>query len=349
MRTLLLKLLSLLVLAAGLLLAAAVMDPTGAVKTVLDRLPDLAATPAEGGAVDWRLVGGVAGLCFALLGVAGLLTSRRRGARRISFRGDHGEVVIELDSIQKTLSRVIKALPEVRRARVCIRPEKDGRSVRVRVVVLLQNLAGQDLRKTVNLASECITKAVSKSMGLEELATVQLVVRGVHVDARATARHLHDEAETRAERESTDLAAALARPPISSVTMEELEPAVPEPVEEALQPPLAPAATEEAKAAAPEPVEEVLPPLAPVAVEEARMPELKTEETALPPLSSFALEDFETDAPKPAAESELMIEDLPLAVGEASGDAEEDDLPPLDQSDFSTSSLRKPLPDESVS
>ncbi len=372
MRTLAYKLLSLLVMLVGMFLLAGLVDRTVTATILMDKMPNLTGPFfTEGGALDWQRVGFIASAIFILVGVNGLFFRKYSGAGKISFHTDHGEMVIELATIQKTLERVITALPEVRRARVRVTPEKDGRRVHVQAQVTLQNCAEQGLRKTVHLVSDCISEAVRSAMGLEDLATVQLVVKGVHVDARATARRLHDEAETRTERQGTDMAAALARPPISSVTMEELAPAAPESAEETLPPlapvgaeeavvaaaepaeevlpPLEPVAAEEAVVAAPETVEDTLPPLEPAAAEEAKLPEPEPGGTALPPLSSLALEDFETDAPKPAAVPELVIEDLPLAVSEASGDAGEDDLPPLDQSDFSTSSLHKPLSDEAVS
>jgi hypothetical protein len=333
MRTLALKLLSLLVLLAGLLLAAAVMDPTGTVMGMLYRLPDLAAAPVEGGVIDWRLVGAVAGVSFALLGLTGLLPARRRGAGTISFRGDRSEVVIELGPIQKTLAKVIYSLPDVRRARVRVKPEKDGRRVQVRAEVTLQNCSEHGLRKTANLVSACISEAVGKSMGLEDLATVQLVIRGVHVDARATARRLHDEMESRAEQESTTLEVAVAHPPISSVTMEDLKTTDPEPA--------APVVLEEVQAVAPalEPEPETRPLLAPISIEEptAALPEpaapvAMAEPTADPePAAAVAMAE-PTAAPwEPEAAAEPVVEDIPLAVAapeeaqEASSEASPED------------------------
>jgi hypothetical protein len=347
MRTLALKLLSLLVLLAGLLLAAAVMDPTGTVMGMLYRLPDLAAAPVEGGVIDWRLVGAVAGVSFALLGLTGLLPARRRGAGTISFRGDRSEVVIELGPIQKTLAKVIYSLPDVRRARVRVKPEKDGRRVQVRAEVTLQNCSEHGLRKTANLVSACISEAVGKSMGLEDLATVQLVIRGVHVDARATARRLHDEMESRAERESTTLEVAVAHPPISSVTMEDLKTTDPEPA--------APVVLEAVQAVAPEPEPETQPMLAAVSIEEptAAPPEPEApvavaEPTADPePAAAVAMAEpaaapWEPEAPvavaeptvapwEPDAAAEPVVEDIPLAVAapeeaqEASSEASPED------------------------
>lgn len=283
MQTLAYKLLSLLIMLVGAFLMAGVAGRTGTATELMDKMPDLTGPLfTEGGAVDWQRVGFITSAFFILVGINGLFFRKYPGAGKISFRTDHGETVIELATIQKTLARVIAALPEVRRARVRVTPEKDGRRVRVRAVVLLQNCAGQGLRKTADLVSRCITEAVGRAMGLEDLATVQLVVKGVHLDARTTARRLHDEAEARTERESTDLAAALARPPISSVTMEELEPVNPEPVEAAL-PPLSSFTLEDLEIVAPEPAPEAETAVEDIPLAVAEAPEAAQEDVS-PPL-----------------------------------------------------------------
>ena len=222
MRTLATALLSLLVIVTGLLLLISVAAPAGTITEMLQWTPRLNALLLQMDTINWKQVGFVAGVGFILLGAYGLLRLRRRRTPRISFRGEHGEMVIELKSIENTLNRVINTLPEVRRARVRVCPEKDGRRVQVRAEVMLQNCADQGLRRTAGLVSECIAEAVGRAMGLEEIATVRLVVKGVHVDARAAGRRLRDDVDARMDRESHRVAAAaLAHPPLASVTLEE--------------------------------------------------------------------------------------------------------------------------------
>ncbi len=323
MRTLAIRLLGLLLLCAGLLLVAAVTDSTGTVSGMLQKLPSPAACPVMAAGIDWRLVGGIAGGCFVLLGLVGLFSRNRQAAGRISFRGDHGEVIIELRPIRKTLARIIGTLPEVYRARVHVKPEQDGRRVQVRVEVMLQNCAEQGLRRTAGLVSGCISEAVGKAMGLEDLATVQLVVKGVHVDARATALRLHDEVEARRERENTSLEVAVARPPISSVTMEELKTEDPEPVVET-RPLLSAVTLDEPKAAAPEPAAEMLSPLSPFTMEEPKAAEPEPVMESRSTLPPFRMDEPTADTPEPAAEAEPVTEDIPLAIAAAPEEVPED-------------------------
>ncbi len=304
MRTLAIKLLGLLVLLAGVLLAVAVLAPAGMVTGLLIKIPDLTAPPAEGGVVDWRLVGGVAGACFVLLGLTCLLPLNRRKGSSISFRGDSGEIIVALDPVQKTLAKLINALPEVRWARVQVIPEPDGRRVKVRVEVMLQNQADHGLRKTANLVSDCVSHAVCRTMGLEDLATVLLVVKGVHVDVRAAARHIREGVEVRSDHETTRLAVAVACPPISSVTMEDLK--TPDP---------APAATvvfEETEVAGAEPAAECA--AAPATGPATEIPAQ---------LSPITLEEPETDAAEPVADAGPAPESAAESGTEAESDAAE--------------------------
>jgi hypothetical protein len=205
MRTLILRILSLLVVVLGLLLLATFVDPTGFTLRMLVKVTEMASIPILPNETDWTQIGTVAGLMLALAGLFGLRHSRRE-KDNIHFRTEHGDVVIALAPIQRTLTQVIRTLPEVRRAHVKLRPDSDGRHVEVRAEVVLKSFADQNLRRTAALVSECIAQAVTKAMGLGDLATVSLVVKGIDVDTKKTALRLRDEAEARQEREKAQLA-----------------------------------------------------------------------------------------------------------------------------------------------
>jgi uncharacterized alkaline shock family protein YloU len=332
MRTLARKMFALALLVAGVLLLAWVADPAG-MGTGLDMLRnsvDMTTCPLAAGGFDWRIAGGIAGVGFILIGLAGLFL-RGGGGGRIAYRGECGEVVIELDPIEKALNRLINTLPEVRRARVRVKPDKDGRRVQVRAEVTLKDCAGQGLRKTANLVSECVSEAVSKTMGLEDMATVQLIVRGVHIDLRTAARRLRDDVEARTDRESTHMAVAVARPPISSVTMEETNQAAPEPVAVA-HPPMSSITLEELQQAGPEPVMEAVaepvdePVEEVVAEPEAEAVAVTTDEPA-EPVSVPTEETAEETEMEPVP----TVVDLPFAV--AAAEEVEDETTPKPHTD----------------
>lgn len=220
MKLFLYKVMSLVIFLAGFLVLALTLDPTGWLMGMVESAHGVSNTGAVAG-IPLGCWAAAAGLLLLLLGFAGLLPERR-GGRTITFRSDHGDVAIELLPIQKTLTRVIGALPEVRRIHVQVVPEKNVRKVGIQARVVLQNCAEQGMRHTAAVVSECIAQAVTTSLGLEDLVNVRLTVTGVHVDAGAAARRLHDEVDTRLEAAAsrTAMSVALARPPMSAVTLD---------------------------------------------------------------------------------------------------------------------------------
>ena len=235
MNKFLLRLLGLLALAAGAALAAAALNPAGLSFALWEWLRGLIFS-SDVPRVAWRLALTVSGGGLALLGLAGLLIDRGGRRRRILFRTDHGEVEIELAPIQKTLTRVIGMLPEVRRIRVRVTPDQDARRVHIAASVVLQNYAEQGLRRSAQVVSDCIAGAVSRSFGLEDAVTVELSIKGLHVDARAAARRLRDEADSPPENAPGAVGAALARPPLSALTLDGREEPAPAEAREAETP-----------------------------------------------------------------------------------------------------------------
>ncbi len=218
MKLFLYKVMSLGVFLAGFLVLALLLDPTGWLMAGVDSAHGVSDTGAVAG-IPLGVWAAALGLLLLLLGFYGLMPERSRG-RTITFRADHGDVAIELLPIQKTLTRVIGALPEVRRIRVRVVPEKNARKVGIHARVVLQNCADQGMRHTAAVVSECIAQAVTTSLGLEDLVNVRLTVTGVHVDAAAAARRLHDEVDSRLDAANSRMSAALARPPMSAVSFD---------------------------------------------------------------------------------------------------------------------------------
>ncbi len=325
MRTSVYKLLSLLVMLAGMLLMAGVAGRTGIMTGLMDKMPDLIVPFFKiGGVVDWQRVGLVAGSFFVLAGINGLFFRKYSSAGKMSFRTERGEMVIALAPIQENLVRVVRALPEVRHARMRVTPSRDGQRVLVRAEVKLRDSAGQGLQKTANLVSACIYEAVNKAIGFEDRTTVQLVIRGVKVDARAAARRLREEVGARMEQETLCPVAVPPAPlPIASVTPDEPKAAVLVPVE-AVLPPLWAVTPDVPKAVAPEPVEATLPPLSLIETDEPEAVAPEPTAEALSPLSSFTMDEPAFTTQKPAEKAAPTFADMPFAVATAPDDDAED-------------------------
>ncbi len=170
----LLKLLSLAALAGGVLVAV----------TPVSVLYDSSAMRA----LDSTWIRIAIGLGVAVIGLLGLIPCRRRNKRKtISFPGTQGDVIIQLDSVEATLNRVIGRLPEVKKVAVRAVPSEDGRSVQITAEVLLYKRTGAGARETANRVSEAIAEAAENLLGVEEVTSVDLNVRGIVVDSSSQA------------------------------------------------------------------------------------------------------------------------------------------------------------------
>lgn len=131
-----------------------------------------------------------------IVGLLGLLPIRRFGTRGkvISFEGAHGNVVIQLDSVETTLNRVVGKMTEVKKITVNVVPADDNRRVRVVADVLLYKDLKVGARETANRISQYIADTAVNILGVEEVTAVDLNVRGIIVDHIAPALPLEQEA-----------------------------------------------------------------------------------------------------------------------------------------------------------
>ena len=219
MKTLLFKLLSLVVVVAGAGVIVVAADPSDWVMRSVELLNRITDTGAVAGVPVAAWVGAIGGV-LVLLGLLGLLPERR-GGPAITFRTDRGNVSIELRPIQQTLAKVIGALPEVRRIKVRVAPDRTARKINIHAAVVLQNCADAGLRRTSAVVSDCIAHTVSTAFGLEDMVEVKLNVVGVHVDANSTAQKIRDEVESDKGSLTNRMAVALARPPLSALTLDD--------------------------------------------------------------------------------------------------------------------------------
>lgn len=70
----------------------------------------------------------IVALVLVVFGLYGFLPKLpgKKASRSVSFTGDHGDVVVHLDMVEATLTRVLSNMPEVKKIRV--RVEGDGKT-----------------------------------------------------------------------------------------------------------------------------------------------------------------------------------------------------------------------------
>ncbi len=128
-----------------------------------------------------RIIGGA---LLALLGLAALvpLPNRLVSAKSITFSDDMGTDVVHLAPLERTLTKEVSALPEVKRAEVFLSPTSDRRSVDVRAEVVLRKspqVSSSAIR--VRLKNFLLTQA-RELLGTDEVAHVELEVLDISVE-----------------------------------------------------------------------------------------------------------------------------------------------------------------------
>ncbi|MBI2436020.1 MAG: hypothetical protein HYV26_24450 [Candidatus Hydrogenedentes bacterium] len=187
MKLFVLKLLSLLVLLAGIVSLALVFD-LPQVSGPVDKVWAFFAGDGSGFNKELLLLGAV----LTILGGYGLFPQLRdRSKRTITYQGDHGQINIQVDKAEATLRKVVCAMPEVRSVRVRVIPDKDQRGAVIKADVIVNNQDEVPARRTFEMITELIEETATDVLGLEIRQPVQLHITGTRVDAKAASQSLH--------------------------------------------------------------------------------------------------------------------------------------------------------------
>ena len=128
-----------------------------------------------------------AAVVLFLLAVFGVLPlfKERRPKSTISFPGIHGNVTIELDSVEANLGRVVSKMPEVKKIKVKVTPSEDShRAVVSADVLMYKGAGGASARETANRIADFLMDTAVNILGVEEVTKVDLNVRDIIVDAK---------------------------------------------------------------------------------------------------------------------------------------------------------------------
>lgn len=120
------------------------------------------------------------GVVVAIVAFLALIPLPGLFARKIRFRDERGETVINLSRIERALGRVLRSLPEVRKLTVSLIPSKDRRTVNVRVSnVVLAKGAGTNTRDLAGALKRVILEQAQLALGPDEVAAINLSVDDV--------------------------------------------------------------------------------------------------------------------------------------------------------------------------
>jgi len=210
------KIICLLALVGGLFMLGLVFD-IGYAQIVHERALEYWPRQ-ESGALNLRMPGAIIGTVLVVIGLYGLLP-KLPSARNttITFKGANGDIVLQLKPIRKLLLKMMRRMPEVYSIKLDVRPDSDGRRACIDADVILKNCAALGARQSAKIVAECLATTARGLLGLEDLSTVRLNVKGIHVDVAATSKQIREQMARRQAEE--DSCYAVARPPISAVTL----------------------------------------------------------------------------------------------------------------------------------
>lgn len=203
MKLFILKLLSLVVFILGIIsLLVALGLPE--VKTYLAQLPALIAQlqsklPPQ---LDFMkevltvqglwFTGSIVAIVFGIYGFAPR-SAKMRKPKKITYTGPHGEVQIQLDTVEQSLNHVLVRMPEIKRINVKVDPQDGGRRALIRAEVVLYQRPGQNARALASLVTDYIAETASKLLGIEDLATIELKVTGIVVNSKKSSKAIRKE------------------------------------------------------------------------------------------------------------------------------------------------------------
>ena len=127
-------------------------------------------------------LGAILGGLIFLVGFLGLLPlmKPKRIKSTISFSGSHGEVTIQLDSVEATLARVVSKMPFVKKIWVRVIPSEDNHRAHVSADVwIYKNAESTSAREITNAIMEHLMDTAVNILGVEEITAVDVNVRGI--------------------------------------------------------------------------------------------------------------------------------------------------------------------------
>lgn len=137
----------------------------------------------------------IVALVLVVFGLYGFLPKLpgKKARRSVSFTGDHGDVVVHLDMVESTLTRVLSNMPEVKKIKV--RVEGDGKTNKAKIVAdcVLHDRPEVPARQAADAVNEYLADAAGNILGVEDIASVKLNIVGVDVNAKKSSAYLEQE------------------------------------------------------------------------------------------------------------------------------------------------------------
>jgi len=190
MKLIAMKLASLFAAVAGLVLLALLL---GVVQP--EQIPALYAQyapPEMQNLIDVTRTEIIFALILVVFGLYGFMPKMpsKKNHRSVSFSGEHGDVVVHLDMVESTLTRVLSNMPEVKKINVRVECDSKGKKAKIVADCVLHDRPEVPAREAADLVNEYLSDAAGNILGVEDIASVKLNITGVEVDAKKSSKFL---------------------------------------------------------------------------------------------------------------------------------------------------------------
>lgn len=130
----------------------------------------------------------ILGVIFVVLGlvvaISYVMGGKKKRRKSITYAGAHGDVTIELESVEGVIEKVAKKLPEVTAISIQLEPTDARSRVMVLAEAWLEKNADTDARQVTDRVQEYIKQHTRKILGVQEV-DVRLTVKKFLLNMRS--------------------------------------------------------------------------------------------------------------------------------------------------------------------
>lgn len=135
------------------------------------------------------LIGGI----MAVAGLYGFLPKLPKRAKNlaptsISYELEHGEVQMDLKPIEERLKQVLIRMPEIKKISLKVTADEDAHRIRIASEVVLHSNVNVPARDIQNLINKYIVETATSIFGLEVVQPIKLVIRGISINPKAASK-----------------------------------------------------------------------------------------------------------------------------------------------------------------
>jgi len=217
MKLTVMKLICLLVLLGGVFLLCLIFDIQEA-QQARDYI--LSIWPRQGdGSLNLRLPGMILGIVLVVVGGYGFLPRiPGRKGKTITYPSAQGDIQIQLKPVRKALTKVMRKMPEVYAINLDVKQDKGGTQASIIADVVLRNSTALAANRCARMVADYLATTAREVLAVENLGTVRVNIKGVHVNASKAGRQMREQVAANAEKAAYAPHTAITETPAEAVS-----------------------------------------------------------------------------------------------------------------------------------